>query len=171
MGTWYGGGYWRDRQTLLLNQWQPSKGSVPFKTAQLQPKFGGEDLGVLYPKWERDGWQRRGDNYGTDRRIENVAKYMVACDGDDGWQNKPSRKHPALIVRYIGYLARGYTFRFALDGFDDLLDEAVDSACWDSLGNLAYSRQGVLYKYSLADLKKGQPGTVRDLESLAPNRG
>lgn len=166
MGTWNGGGYWQDRQTLLLNQWQPAKGSVPFKIAELQPEFGGEDLGVLYPKWERDGWQRCGDNFGTNRRVTTAAKYTVACDGDDGWQHRPSRKHPKLFVRYVGYLAHGYTFRFMLDRFDDLLDDHVDSACWDSLGHLVYSREGVLYKYSLDDLKHGRPGTVHDLEPL-----
>lgn len=169
MGTWYGGGYWPDRQTLLLNGWQPAKGSVPFKLARLQPAFGGEDLGVLYPKWERDGWQRRGDNYGTNRRIKDAPKLTVVCDGDDGWQSKPSRRHPSLIARFVGYLDHGYTFRFALDGFDDLLDDRVDSACWDNLGNLVYSRDGILYKYALDDLKNGRPGTVYDLEPLARN--
>ena len=166
LGTWYGGGYWRDQQTLLLNQWQLTKGSVPFKLAELQPEFGGEDLSVLYPKWQRDGWQRRGDNYGVKRQIKNSAKYMVVCEGDDGWQNKPSRQHPALSVRYIGYLEHGYTFRFTLDGFDDLLDDKVDSACWDGVGNLVYSREGILYKYALNDLKNGRPGAVHDLEPL-----
>jgi hypothetical protein len=166
MGTWFGGGYWHDRQTLLLNQWQPTQGSVPFKLAQLQPKFGGEDLSVLYAKWERDGWQRRGNNYGTTRRIENPSKYMIACDGDDAWQNRPSRKHPPLIAQYVGYLEHGYTFRFSLDRFENLLDNQVDSACWDSLGNLVYSRQGILYKYSLSDLKNRCPRIIYDLEAL-----
>ena len=168
MGTWNGGGFWSDRQTLLLNQWQPAKGSVPFKIGELQPKFGGEDLGVLYPKWERDGWRRRGDNYGTERKIENAKKYTVECSGDEGWQHKPSRKHPALIAKYVGYLAHGYTFRFQLDQTDNPLDEKVDSACWDSLANLVYSRNGCLFKYSLEDLKTGRPGFVHDLEALTP---
>ncbi len=169
MGTWNGGGYWRDRRTLLLNGWQPATGSVPFELARLETQFGREDPGVLYPRWQRDGWQRRGDNYGTNRRIKDASKFTVVCDGDDGWHNKPSRRHPSLIVRFVGYLDHGYTFRFALEGFGDLLDEQVDSACWDQLGNLVYSRQGVLYKYSLDDLKNGSPGTVHDLEPLAQN--
>ena len=169
MGTWFGGGYWRDRQTLLLNQWQPTQGSVPFKLDQLQAEFGGEDLGVLYPKWERDGWRRRGDHYGT-HEIKTLAKYTVECVGDDGWSHQPSRQYPALIARYIGYLAHGCTFRFSLDRFDELLDDRVDSACWDSLRNLVYSREGMLYKYSLDDMKAGRPGTVIDLESLTPNQ-
>jgi len=169
MGTWNGGGYWRHRHMVLLNQWQPTKGSIPFEIGTLQPEFGGEDLGVLYPKWERDGWQRRGDNYGTSHEIKNASKYTVECVGDEGWQNRPSRKHPALFARYVGYLAHGCTFRFTLDGFPDLLDDCVDSACWDSLGNLVYSREGILYKYSLEDLKKGNPGSIMDLEPLTQN--
>lgn len=69
-------------------------------------------------------------------------------------------------VRYVGYLTHGYTFRFTLEGFPDLLDDFVDSAGWDSLGNLVYSRAGALYKYSLDDLKAGYPSSVLDLEPL-----
>ncbi len=167
MGTWFGGGYWQDHRTLLLNGWEPSKGSVPFHLQQLQPQFGGEDLSVLYAKWQRDGWKRRGDHYGTEREITGAAKYTIACEGDEGWSYRPTRRHPELIARYVGYLTHGYTFRFTLEGFGHLLDDEVDSATWDSLGNLVYSREGVLYKYSLADLDRGEPGTVHDLEPLA----
>lgn len=98
--------------------------------------------------------------------LKNVLTYTVECIGGDGWLNKPSKQHPALCVRYIGYRAHGYTFRFTLDNYPDLLDDHVDSACWDSLGNLIYSREGVLYKYSLNDLKAEQPGVTHDLEPL-----
>lgn len=166
MGSWFGGGFWRDRKTLVLNQWQPEKGSVPFRFETLKAEFGGEDLSVLYSKWQRDGWQRRGDDYGTERNIADASSYQLECNGDDGWQNRPTNKHPALIVRYAGYLTHGYTFHFELEGYPDLLDTRVDSACWDSLGCLLYSRQGILYRYSLKDLELGQAGAVHDLESL-----
>jgi hypothetical protein len=166
MGSWFGGGYWQDRRTLLLNQWKPSKGSVPFQLGELQPEFGGEDLGVLYPRWIRDGWRRRGENYGTDRRIQDSKKYRVACDGDDGWEIQPSRRHPLLTVRYIGYLDHGYTFRYALEGYPDLIDDQVDSACWDAHGNLVFSRNGIVSLYSLQNLQQGTPGVVHDLEPL-----
>ena len=167
-GTWYGGGYWCDRETLVLNGWPPWKGTVPFTVKTLL--IDTEDLGVLYSKWVRDGWRRRGDNYGVQRRITNAAQYTVKCIGDDGWENKPTPKHPALIARYLGYMPQGHTFRFALDGYADLLDHRVDSACWDSRGNLVYSRLGILYKYSLDDLKKGHPGSILDLEPLTANK-
>jgi hypothetical protein len=123
-------------------------------------------LSVLYAKWKRDGWQRRGDNYGENYEIKNSSKYTVVCDGDDGWQNQPSPKHPALIARYMGYLKYGYTFRFTLEGYEHLLDDTTDSACWDSLGSLVCSREGILYKYSLIDLERGCLGIIHDLESL-----
>lgn len=169
MGTWFGGGYWRDRKTLLLNQWQPEQGTVPFKLDTMEAEFGGEDLSVLYARWARDGWQRRGDHYGTRRKLKGTSKYVVDHHEDDGWQHRPSSKHPTLVVRYVGYLTHGYTFRFTLENFPDLLDDHVDSASWDSLGNLVYSRKGILYQYSLADLKTGHPGTVLDLEPLVQN--
>lgn len=168
MGSWFGGGFWRDRKTLVLNQWQPEKGSVPFRFETLKAEFGGEDLSVLYSKWQRDGWQRRGDDYGNERNISDASSYQIECIGDDGWQHRPSKKHPTLIVRYAGYLTHGYTFRFELEEYPELLDARVDSACWDSLGNLLYSRQGILYKYSLQDLERGQAGAVHDLEALLP---
>lgn len=168
MGTWYGGGYWRDRRTLLLNGWEPTRGSVPFKQRPMEAEFGGEDLSVLYAKWARDGWKRLGNNYGNDRRIKRASKYTVVCDGDDGWIHQPTRKHPSLTVRYIGYLQHGYTFRFRLEGFPELIDDVVDSACWDSLGNLLFSRDGVIYKFSLHALKSGAAPSAHDLEPLSP---
>jgi hypothetical protein len=167
MGTWFGGGYWRDHKTILLNGWQPEKGEVPFKIEPLQSEFGGEDPGVLYPRWLRDGWRRRGDNYGTDRRVPGFV-CRFECDDDDGWQHKPSPAHPTLSVKYVGYLKYGYTFRYELEGYPGLLDEKVDSACWDSQGNLVYSRKGVLYKYRIGDLRSGRSAVIHDLEELAP---
>jgi len=166
MGTWYGGGYWPDDRTVLLNGWSPEKGKVPFKTKEIKSDFGGEDLGVLYPRWRRDGWRRRGDNYGTSREIKNAKKYIVECDDDDGWEHMPSTEHPILTTKYLGYLTHGYTFKFELDCDISCFDKSVDSACWDSLGNLVYSREGVLYKYSLDDIRRGSPGSKHNLERI-----
>jgi hypothetical protein len=107
------------------------------------------------------------ESNGTDREVPNAAKLTVECHGDDGWQHRPTRHHPALIARYAGYLTHGYTFHFSLDASPNLLDDHVDSACWDSLGNLVYARDGVLYRYALADLNSGRPTRVIDLEALA----
>lgn len=170
MGTWFGGGYWSDRKTLLLNQWTPDGGSLPFKLGQMEPEFGGEDLSVLYARWRRDGWVRRGENFGEKREVADSSSYVVECVGDDGWQHAPSREHPALVARFIGYLKHGYTFRFTLQEFPELLDDQVDSACWDSRGNLVYSRLGVLYRYTPKAIATGEPDAVVDLEPLAQDR-
>ena len=170
LGTWYGGGYWKDRKTLCLNHWRPDSGSVPFSIRAYDSEFGGEDFGVFFPRLKRDGWVRRGDHFGVEQRIRPASKYMVKCIGDDGWENRPSNRHPTMVAKYIGYLQHGYTFRFELNKYPSLLDENVQSACWDSLGNLICARQGVLYKYSLEDLQTGNPGTVKDLEPLSRNQ-
>lgn len=164
-GTYTGGGYWADANQLVLNQWQPQKGSSPFRLANQCLCFQGSDLGVLYARWQRDGWLRRGDNYGTQRKVKNAVDHTVLCEGDDGWSHQPTPKHPALIAQFFGYCG-GYNFRYRLDGYDDLLDDQVDCACWDSRGNLIYSRQGVLTKLSLENIKRHQPGSVHDLEPL-----
>ena len=58
---------------------------------------------------------------------------------------------------------------FALDQPDNLLDNTVDWANWDALGNLIVARQGLLQKYTLADLASGQPSLVWDLRTLTPD--
>jgi len=127
-GTWYGGGYWANGQTLLLNEWKPEKGTVPFNVKEITSEFGGEDLGVLYPRWRRDGWKRLGDNFGTNRQLTNPKKYTVVCDGDDGWGHKPTPEHPLLTSTFIGYLTHGYTFKFELECENSPIDDLVDSA-------------------------------------------
>ncbi|MEW6499724.1 MAG: hypothetical protein AB1589_45765, partial [Cyanobacteriota bacterium] len=165
IGTWFGGGYWKDEKELLLNGWGQPKASIPFKLGKLKSQFGGEDLGVLYPRLERDGWMRAGDNYGADVKVDNSKKYIVKCENDDGWYWKPSREHPTLRMYYRGYLKYGYTFEFRLDDYPDLLD-CIDWATWDFLGNLVFAKQGTLYKYKLSDFKTGKPSFCIDLEFL-----
>ncbi len=170
-GTWYGGGMWSDERTLQLNAWTPNEGRSPFRTERLVAEHGGEDLSVLYARWRRDGWRRRGESWGERREVKGQGSYTVICEGDDGWAHRPTRRHPALVARFVGYLVHGYTHRFELEGRPDLLDEHVDSACWTSSGDLAYSRLGVLHRLTLAELKAGGPGVVIDLEGLeAPER-
>lgn len=166
LGTWNGGGYWRDKRTLVLNQWTPNKGTSPFKYSNLEREYGSEDLGVFYPRLQRDGWVRRGENYGVDRDLKNSKKFMVARDGDDGWQNRPSPRHPALTMRYIGYLEHGYTFRYCLEDHPEIIDEQVTAACWDSQQQLIVARNGSVSLYSLEDLKRGIPSISYDFNEI-----
>ena len=171
IGTWFGGGYWKNEKELLLNGWGEPQGQIPFKLGELKPQFGGEDLSVLYPRLERDGWTRSGNNYGNKVEAKNSKKYIVNCENDDGWYWQPSRKHPILRMYYRGYLERGYTFEFKLEDYLEILDSTVDWATWDFLGNLVLAKQGKLYKYELDDFKRGKPSFCKDLESLEqPNK-
>ncbi len=158
MGTWNGGGYWKDKKTLILDNWLPEKGRVPF---ELEKRSGGSNF---RSRWERDGWQYIIENEEVLPEINEGAKARKITV----WKSKPSGKHPTLVARPARIPGRGSssTFIFSLEKFTDVLDEKVDAACWDSLGQLVFAREGVLYKYSLKDLKAGRPRKVIDLESL-----
>jgi hypothetical protein len=171
LGTWFGGGYWKTEKELLLNgRWAEPNKSIPFKLGDLNSQFGGEDLSVLYPRLERDGWRRSGENYGENRKVKNSKKYIVECLGDDGWYCQPTKKHPTLRMYYQGYFGNqsGYTFKFTIDEYPELLDSHVDWVTWDFLGNLVFAKFGMLYKYELNDFNKGKPSFCKDLEPLLP---
>lgn len=175
-GTWYGGGYWASEQLLKLNAWhwpmlrglrKKAAKVLPFQIEEFCATHNAEDLGVLYPRLQRDGWQRCGENYGKDNKLAGN-KYRVECIGDDGWRHQLSKDHPVLRAQYIGYFEHGYTFRFWLEEYPNIIDQEVDWAGWDALGQLIFSRQGVLYKYSLDTISSKKPTTVIDLEHLTP---
>jgi hypothetical protein len=165
MGTWSGGGYFASDERLLVNSWSPSKGDLPFRCEPLQGEHGGEDLSVLVPRLERDGWRRRGLEWG--REVERVGTSKLTVDqiGDDGWAWRPSKGVPELRMRFLGYLEHGYTFGFELEGHSGLLD-GVDWACYDSRGRLVYTQAGSLYLWGPEDLDRGEPRSVHDLEGL-----
>ena len=167
LGTWYGGGYWRARDVLCLNRWTGPLTGVPFRTEQMRARHG-EDLGVLYPRLERDGWRRRGDNWGREKEVRGAKKLTVVTTGDDGWERRPSAKHPALIMWYAGYLTHGYTFRFRVPSQPDLLDDDVDWANYDSRGQLVVARKGVVTIYGLRTRKRFEAVHTLDFESVRP---
>jgi hypothetical protein len=178
-GTWNGGGYWRSRDVLCLNRWTaPPSAQLPFRTEQLTPLHGGEDLSVLYPRMERDGWRRRGDNWGRNKAVVGAKKYTVVCEGDDGWERKLSPKHPALVMRYAGFLAHGYTFRFRVPAQPDLLDDQVDWANYDSRGQLVVARQGIVTihawkrrRFQLVHTLDFEPMRPKSVRARPPVRG
>lgn len=170
MGTWFGGGYFRSRDVLCQNMWAFAKQpKLPFRTELLRPAYGGEDMSVLYPRLERDGWRRRGDNWGRDEVVQGTKKLTVVCNGDDGWERQPSSKHPALVMWYAGYLKHGYTFRFRVPDMPDLLDDDVDWANYDSRGQLVAARRGVVTIYGLRGRKRLQPAHTLDFEDARPS--
>lgn len=131
-----------------------NRDSTPFRLEAHASRFGGEDLGVVYERFERDGFKRLGDSWGERRRLSGN-NYRVACVGDDGWGCRPSRQHPELKIRYIGYLEHGHTFAFSLENYPDLL-EGARWATWDANGKLWVAWPGVVARYTRDDLRRGQ---------------
>jgi hypothetical protein len=172
MGAWFGGGYFADKKVLRTNGWgrpdfnPATRSGAPFTLEPYGSRYGGEDLGVVYERLARDGFVRLGENWGTDRNL-GTRRLQVARDGDDGWGRQPSRRHPLLIARYIGYLEHGYTFAFQLDSYPGLLDGA-SWANWDCNGSLWVARPGLVEQYTLKDLSSGAPSFSIDAEQFEP---
>lgn len=173
-GTWHGGGYWSDEFTLHTNGWDWDYQSGPpgragtggrFRVVAEYAAYGGHE-GVLYPRMERDGWQRQGP-FGTDRELKNARQYTAVRDGDAGWKWERSPEHPALYCFYRGYFSR-HSFEFAMPEYPGVIDPDVDWTCWDALGQLIVARDGRVERYSLADLATGRPGLVQSFEDLQP---
>ncbi len=166
-GTWNGGGYFSDRRTLRTNSWQ---GEVPKRIESLRlAELGaetGEDETVLFPRLERDGWQRAGP-FGVDRRLPGNT-YRVAHDGDAGWLRQPTPRHPTLRIFYRGYLEYGRTYEFKLDEEPELLGKAAEWATFDAAGNLLVARNGGVERWALEDLSGGVPSFQRSFEDLSP---
>jgi hypothetical protein len=172
LGSWFGGGYFVDKKVLRTNGWgsadfnPPKRSGAPFTLEPYRSRYGGEDLGVVYERLQRDGFARLGENWGT-QQVLGTRKYQVAYEGDDGWGRQPSRRHPLLKVRYAGYLEHGYTFAFWFDEHPGLLDGA-SWANWDCNGDLWVARPGVVEQYALNDLKQGTPSFTIDVDRFEP---
>jgi hypothetical protein len=122
---------------------------------------------VLAARLQRDGWGRAGP-LGPERVVHGP-DYTVVCDDDPGWFWRPSAEHPTLRMFYRGYGGKkGYIYEFRVDDRLKLLETGVTWATWDCLGQLLVARQGRIERYTLADLQRGLPSFVRDLESLSP---
>ncbi len=172
MGAWFGGGYFESKTLLRANGWgsasfnPPKRTGAPFELQPYRSRYGGEDLGVVYERLQRDGFRRLGDDWGADRVLEG-RRYRVAHEGDDGWERQFSPRHPTLKVRYVGYLEHGYTFAFWLDEHPGLLDGA-SWANWDCNGDLWVARPGTVEQYMLSDLGHGTPSFAFDVDQLGP---
>jgi len=172
MGAWFGGGYFADKKLLRTNGWgrpdfnPATRTGAPFMLEPYSSRYGGEDLGVVYERLDRDGFVRLGENWGTERNL-GTRKLQVACDGDDGWGRQVARRAPMLKVRYSGYLEHGYTFAFWFDQYPGLLDSA-SWANWDCNGDLWVARPGVVEQYTLGDLSRGAPSFSVDVDQFVP---
>lgn len=164
--TRFGGGYWRDRRTLVIDGWTDYRGSVPFDIENMTGVIGPEGC-LIIQRMKRDGWDWNYDNGGTDRIITGIFKYMVAHEGDDGLGWKQSHYGPTLEASYSPYIERDYLFEFRLREYPDLLDSEVEWATFDSLKNLVFTRRGCVFRYSPDDLRRREPGFTADLNGLA----
>ncbi len=173
-GSWAGGGVFTGRRTLMANDARCSERSLsefskrkqlPFSIERLDS--GGEDFPILGYRLERDGWVREG-HMGRDREIRlKHSTYSSLCEADPGWSWQLTPRHPVLRMFYRGYLVRGYTFEFQLEG-SDLLDPDVEWATWTCQGDLLVARKGTVLRYSLQGLRTGVPDFSLDLEPLCP---
>jgi hypothetical protein len=172
MGAWFGGGYWAEPEKLMLNGWELPKlpkgerSELPFKTAPYRPSWG-EDEGVLFARLERDGWRRAGE-LGREYQVPGTKRFLIVCENDPGWTSQPTERHPVLRMVYRGYLHRGRTYGFHIEGDPERLGPGVEWATWDRAGQLLVARAGGVERYTLQAMTSGGPPTRIDFEELRP---
>jgi hypothetical protein len=168
-----GGGYFSGPHDLKTHGWdcreKVSSSDVPFAIERDAKRHYGNELAVIYGRFERDGFARLGSNWGEEQTFKTPA-YRVVCNGDDGWGRRPARGYPELQVRYEGYLDSAFKFAFRLDEHPDLL-EGANWATWDSGSNLWVARPGIVEQYTLEDLRRGMPSFSLDVDRFEPPGG
>jgi hypothetical protein len=172
IGTWLGGGFWRDPQTLCVTAYpgwaapelksgKPPR--LPFAVERHDWKRDAGDLEVLTHRFDRD-WEIDVSTSAPRTTVASGANWSVR-GVTWTWTRKPTPKHPTL--RVTGPTASDTGFDFALDEEPALLD-AADWADYDALGQLVFARAGVLYRCALDDLRAGRVSQSIDLEPLQP---
>jgi len=162
--TYGGGGYWKDRKTLLADDWLTTKGSIPFQV-EPKPYEGKGTPDILHCRMLRDGWTRNGENYGTTRKVRGKP-FVHPCDGDDGWYWQWERRGPTLETFYRGYFEHGLKYEFRVREYPALLDQEVEWATFTANGDLVFSRLGWVYRYAPKAIRQGKPSFAADLNSL-----
>lgn len=160
-GAWNGGGVFTERDTLA---WNPSLEARPIVETEKVPflqkkrKFGrGEDLTVLWPRLQRDGWS-------FDRKTEVLS-------------HRPTPNHPELRARRGGTEETPLPqerdmvseFLFSLEGRSDLITPMTEWAAWDANGDLLWCEAGWIHRAHVEDLLNGKgPFQSLDLNGLEP---
>jgi hypothetical protein len=165
-----GGGYFSGPHDLKTHGWDCREkvysSDVPFTIERDTKRHYGNELAVIYGRFERDGFARLGSNWGEEQTFK-TPMYRVVCRGDDGWGRRPARGYPELQVRYKGYLDSAFKFEFKLDEHPGLL-EGANWATWDSGSNLWVARPGIVEQYTLKDLRRGTPSFSLDVDRFEP---
>jgi hypothetical protein len=116
------------------------------------PKSSGDEA-VLFPRLKRDGWRQLG--------------YGLLGSGGQRWESQPTPAHPVLTMWDKGWQEnQGHVLEFEMAAIAGLVGPDVSWAAWDCLGQLVLARRGVLERYTLDGLERGEPAFVLDLEGL-----
>ena len=165
-----GGGYFDGPHDLKTHGWDWSEkvvsSDVPFVITRDSKRHFGNELAVIYARFERDGFVRLGDNWDEEQEFR-TPRFHVVCTGDDGWGRRPSPGHPELQVRYTGFANGAFQFTFTLDQRANLL-EGANWATWDSGANLWIARPGIVEQYNLDALRSGRPSYTLDVDQFEP---
>lgn len=166
ISTYYGGGVFDAKKRLALNDSYTDeeldrfrKMGLPFKIELLGNRADGGDEGVLYPRWFRDGYERIEVPGGPAQSKRESRRIRHGC------QVRPTKNHPFLRVRDVGEDSK-CVYEFDLPELPGILDGKECWVTYDALGQLVVARRGVLYRYTLKDLRNGKPTSVIDLEGL-----
>ena len=165
-----GGGYFDGPHDLKTHGWDWSGkvvlSDVPFEITRDSRRHFGNELAVIYARFERDGFVRLGDNWGEEEEFKKP-RYHVVCTGDDGWGRRPADGYPELQVRYLGFRGGQFEFVFTLDEHAEAL-KGANWATWDVANNLWVARPGIVEQYTLNDLRRGTPSFSLDVDQFEP---
>src|SRR5262245_24882898 len=167
-GAWFGGGYFADKKLLRTNGWghadfyPPKRSGAPFRLEPYYSRYGGEDLGVVYERLERDGFRRLGENWGTEQNL-GTRRLQGACEGDDGWGRQVAVGLPMPKLSYSRHPDLGYAVPLWFDEYPELLTGASWTN-WDYNVDLWVSRPRMVEQYTLNDLSRGAPSFTIDVD-------
>jgi len=160
-----GGGYFSGPNDLKTHGWDHaekifSTDDIPFTIERDTKRHFGDELAVIYGRFERDGFTRL-DHSGEKQT------FTSPTHRDDGWGRRPARGYPELQVRYRDYFNNGFRFAITLDEHPNLLVGA-NWATWDSGNNFWVARPGIVEQYTLDDLRRGTPSFTLDVDQFEP---
>jgi hypothetical protein len=192
-------GYLHTKRKEHSMVWASPEWQSRFKIRTLRSGTG-EDFSSLFQRLHRDGWRPAVDGrpgpevFDEEGGWIGATKFSEAVKIESGWIWKPTKRHPALRLRYLGYRSgspalwmgaskrqpellveeslldgrTGYILGFDLPDLPGVLGPHVNWATWTSTGELIYTHGGAVYRNTLDRLRKELPPQCMDLENLTP---